>query len=1159
MRLLSLLATAAWITLAATAPALADPLTGAIAAIAGIFSGTGLGAVVGRLLISVALQVGASLLQKAFAKKRLSGGINTQVQVGGDVPRSVVVGRYPAKGSFSYPPKTWGGSGDTPNAHLVLVIPLSDMPVGGLRRLFINGEAVTISETPHAFAGYAIEEYQIDGGTYAYVKFYDGTQTTADSYLLDKFGDDPDHPFLSDMIGRGIAYAIMTFVRDDNEQPDLWSGIPDCLFELDGIPLYDRREDDTAGGEGDQRLSDPSTWTSSANPYVIAENILRGLEYDDVWQWGMQGLAPAALPFDEWVAAANAADLAIDLDAGGTEPQFQYGREIAYSDQPVDLLDDILASAQGRTAECGGIYKPLCGVPGAAVYAFTDEDVVITAEQELDPFPGAETTHNGAKATYIEPADSWAVRDAPAYLRSDLEEEDQDFRLTAELQFGGVSSNTQVQRLLKAAVEDARRMRRHVLTLPPETWIFEPNDVVAWTSARNGYSAKLFLVTMKDELANGNQVFGLLEIDPADYDWTPATDERTYVTYPVVRRRPDPQAIVDWYAEPWEIEDSSGAGRRPAIRISWDGTAPDVSGVEWEVRLDGETEVVVDGRTERYTAGAANISHGLLPNEDYEVRGRYIPATRRRVSWSDWLDVTTPDTRLGGDDFYPIDLDVFREELRDDLEWGAVNTRDVIQRYREMALMIADQDLANFADKQTIRRQFVDEREGLKASYTEAIDAATGPGSALVQRIQALEAEFSGFVTVELLNVQIARIDTNESGITALGANIATIEIDLAGKATIASLNEQIVRIDDNEDGLSVLGTNLSSLEAEVDDKATIAALNAQIVRIDDNEDGLSLLGADVTALEAEVDGKASVAALDALEVQVNANEDDIDVLASSLTSLQATVDDVSAQANIRMQVSAGVAGYSSQIQIQARVGGSGSFRAAALIIDVPALTSLPTRLRLVAQQVVVTTTGGTIAALFDGDTTYLNNARIRNLTATNITVGSLTGDRLAVGTITADRLVLGGLTYDRFPVNEITRINAIVANTNYGYGPGHTAPTIGSWVTVASAATGEYSGGIFSGNLGATGNTLSAGTYNADWRLLRHPDNTVLESGSVVGSSSDTSYASTGQVYGIAVRVLTAYANAGAELRFQIKVNSLTGGAYITALSSLAVLTTRR
>src|SRR5690606_13761563 len=71
----------------------------------------------------------------------------------------------------------------------------------------------------------------------------------------------------------------------------------------------------------------------------------------------------------------------------------------------------------------------------------------------------------------------------------------------------------------------------------------------------------------------------------------------------------------------------------------------------------------------------------------------------------------------------------------------------------------------------------------------------------------------------------------------------------------------------------------------------------------------------------------------------------------------------------------------------------------------------------LVADRVLVTTSTGTVAALFEGDTTFIENARIANLTADNI----------AAKSIDADEILIDGTL-----VTELIANNAVSGNASY-------------------------------------------------------------------------------------------------------------------------------
>lgn len=593
---------------------------------------------------------------------------------------------------------------------------------------------------------------------YLWIKFYDGTQTATDPWLLSRFGGDADHPWSLDMIGKGVPYVIVTC----RFNTIVWSGIPQMLFEVGGAKLYDIRKDSTAGGDGSHRWDDQSTWEVSDNAIVHVYNICRGIRFGDEWVWGGQTTQAFQIPAANWMAGMNACDLAIDLADGGTEKQFRAGREITVDEQPLDVIEEYMAGCSGRFAEIGGIYKVLVGAPGAAVYSFTDDQIIVTKEQSLDPFPGLEQTFNGAQASYPEPAEKWGMKDAPAYYRSDLEVLDDNRRLVTGLKFPTVPYAVQVQRLLKTAVEDARRFRQHQYYLPPEAWLLEPNDVISWSSSRNSYEEKKFLITSITGGSNFLQLVNLKEIDPADYDWTAADDEQSFSIVPIGPIVPPAQIMEGWNAAPITIVDNNGTSRRPGIQVSFAGDQDDVQSVRVQVRLAGATALQFDGTspyglpTDDPSSKAVSISFAsILPATNYEVRGILIPYSSRDTLWSNqeedgtegaWLGVTTDDIRFGRLDLYDgiIDLPALADQVKYLAEKWSDDIRALSEQIAQVALGDADGQFGAYQDAQAIYTKVMSATGDVSAAVSQAILAATGPDSAIATAITQLNGAADG-------------------------------------------------------------------------------------------------------------------------------------------------------------------------------------------------------------------------------------------------------------------------------------------------------------------------------------------------------------------------------------------------------------------------------
>lgn len=641
-----------WFLLALTAQADAAPVVGLI----GLIGQLG---VIGQLIIGVALKVGLTLYERAKQKKTQTqpSGVKGSLRTGGDNPLSMIVGTYATAGSLEYV-GSWGQDGKTPNAYLTQVMSLADLPASAMSNIvWIAGARCTIDwNAAPTEMGYPVLEYRRSGTDYLWIKFHDGTATVADPFLLARFNGG-DRPWLADMVGRGVAYAIVT----SRYNREVFTNVPSVKFVVQGLKLYDIRKDSTAGGAGAHRWGAYATYEFSDNPKVIQYNVLRGLTYNGEWFYGGQNMQAFQLPASNWMAAMNECDRLVPTAAGGMEKQFRAGAEIETSTQPIDVVRELDKTCNGRTAELGGIYKTICGAPGLPVYNFTDADIVITSDQDLDPYPGFENTINGANTTYPEPAEGWTMKDAPPRYNADLEDQDAGFRALADLQYPYAPYALQVQRLVDAALKEARRFRQHNATLPPEAWLLEPFDVVSWTSERNGYETKRFLLGQMEDLPNVNQAVAIQEIDPEDYDWS-ADFELPTSTGPTGPIQIPPQPMYGWVVEPGVIKDANGKPFRPTIKISAAPDQDDVKNVWVQVRLAATEEVQFDTDSTPYGAPFSWLLQGNFARAtDYEARGKFVPYSARETNWSEWLPVRTPD--VSSDDLV-ADLAHIGEDVR---------------------------------------------------------------------------------------------------------------------------------------------------------------------------------------------------------------------------------------------------------------------------------------------------------------------------------------------------------------------------------------------------------------------------------------------------------------------------------------------------------------
>ncbi|SEU03405.1 hypothetical protein [Paracoccus homiensis] len=664
----------------------------AVAAVASFLTPV-LGATIAGFVANLVVGTGLSILSAALAPKPDRPKVEAEVSLksGDDLPLSFCVGRYATGGQRKYV-KSWGKN----TRFITQVIEYSSLPQG-LDGMWVNDEAADFvtgrrgtvaplnpfgvkdivehdaSSIPAGYIdiGTPLNNYRDDADTTdprIWVKIYNGTQTSADPLLVEIGDGDPDYPWGADHIGTGKSYVVITVQYDS----DTLTSYPNFAFEPRPLPLYDIRKDSTNGGSGAHRWNDPNTWQPTENPAVIAYNIIRGIYYGNEWVFGGKNISAWRLPSAEWIAAANECDDTVNLNGGGTEPRYRVGMEVRCDMLPLDVLDEIRRGANMRFAEVGGRIKPVVGLPAGVALSITDDDVIVTEGQSFQPFYPVAETFNAISANDPAPAEKWATKDAPQYIDAEATADDGGRYLPASISYAAVPYWRQVQRLNRAQMRDYRRMRRHQFYLPPEAYGLEPGvDVIAWSSTRNGYENKKFLVESVAKTPGMNMLVTLREVNPADYDWSSSFESSVTITVPK-NVLPPAQDIDGFTAIPVIIEDEANYSRRAAIRVSCDGDEAGVTNIQIQARVVGK-DITIDV-PRNYSPPYRWHLQNVLPDTAYQVRARLISGILPKSLWSAWLDVTTFDVKFSWDDFE----NGLREDIEDAMADAAQARQDLI-------------------------------------------------------------------------------------------------------------------------------------------------------------------------------------------------------------------------------------------------------------------------------------------------------------------------------------------------------------------------------------------------------------------------------------------------------------------------------------------------
>ncbi|WP_299648030.1 phage tail protein [uncultured Jannaschia sp.] len=733
----------------------------AIAAAAGAVFTAATTTAIGKILTGVAINALASALFAPSAPGRVSNPILDKGQLG-IVARSFIVGTYATKGSIVYR-NSYGTGSDDPTEKFVVVYALSDLPVRGLSRMWINGQECSLQNGTPGPRGWVIPEFNYDDKAKAYYNFYDGTQTVANPELVNNVSSD-ERPWTSAHVGRGIAYAILTLDHD----PRVWTtGRPDVLFEVQGY-----------------RFRDPSTGamgTGDQTPAAQMHGILSGIEYAGEWFYGPQ--KPAVLPTANWAKAVEdcrrkvpGADQWTTAERNrafrdGTVPsRYASGMEISV-DRPVsEVCQDLATACNGRFVEVAGAWKFQVGDPppvSAANFTFSDDDISTLDAQTFSPFLPLAETVNHFTGTYPDPEQQYNMQEAPALRVAAYEQEDGDRRLTSNVQFNAVTAKEQVQRLMKSALAEARRARRHTITLGSKFFGVEPGDYGAWDSSRNGYIKKLFRVDGIRDEPNGSVTLDLTEVDPSDYDFD-GPDFQVVSSGSIVKPAEPTYVVPNWSVQGVEVNDGSGA-RRVAAEFTWNAGKRGEA-VEYQIYAGSGTNLVTDGRFDSYDLGRGRTGDGIAPNGSYEARVRRIKK-RGRTPWSQRKAFTAPDVRLSEKDL--------QEKIQKDLAAAekAADELDAIAEEKGTRLLDYLAQIEAGTVDETAVYEYIDEQtQAAKAgaqAYTDkqTVSLADDLGS-IAATISTLEAAFIPNLGFEDVKGRDAGEPTGWRLVTAVGGEL---------------------------------------------------------------------------------------------------------------------------------------------------------------------------------------------------------------------------------------------------------------------------------------------------------------------------------------------------------------------------------------------------
>jgi hypothetical protein len=584
----------------------------------------GLGAV-GTAALQIGAAVGLGFLAKSLAPKAKrsksaaqgGGGQNLSLRIETDAPRQVILGRQATAGTLVY----WQCTGDN-NETLHMVVALADHECHQLVQVWVDGKLYSWNSETGIVSAHANK---------LKIRFYSGTSTqTVDTIVRNASGG----RWTNNERGIGVCYAVIEVTEDERV---FKGGIPQIVFVIEGAKLYDPREDDTAGGDGDQRWNDPSTWVYSNNSAVALYNVLRGIHQNGVFLMGLQ--APAdTIRMADFEAAANACDESVSLEAGGSEARYRCGVVIDVGpglNPERDAIEALIEGMAGDVICAGGIYRIMAGVSQSSVATLTDADFIVTEPLIAEPRRARTELTNAISGSFSDPARSYNIVPLPTRRSSDDEDDDGGFQWTRALDLSGVTSRTQAQRVMEYRRKEARRQLRARGTLKARWFGIEPGDWVTINSTRRGWSGRTFRVggtAGENDLTSGRE---FIEVDTEVDDWIASDEIADNEVADLPGGGPTLTAVTGWDVTPVVVEGFNGQ-QRPGLRATWTPiTDSTVTSLNIEYRKVGDTVamevVVIDPST-----GQRTWTEGIQGELVYEARAIPVTVPLRGVDWTLW-------------------------------------------------------------------------------------------------------------------------------------------------------------------------------------------------------------------------------------------------------------------------------------------------------------------------------------------------------------------------------------------------------------------------------------------------------------------------------------------------------------------------------------------
>ena len=448
---------------------------------------------------------------------------------------------------------------DTDNNYLHLVIAVAGHEIEGYEEVYFDEEKVWESGS-----------YLNDWDDHCLLKFKDGTQTTADTDLVNAATG-----FTSAHILEGTAYV---YARLDYDRDKFTSGIPNISFVVKGKKVYDPRT---------------STTVWSDNPALILNDYLLDTKY---------GLGESSSNIDQTAltAAANVCDETITL-LSGTQKNYTCDGILDTGTTIKANVENILSSMIGTMHYTNGKFYIM---PFDNRTPETDKitDDILVSPISVTTKRSRASLYNTVKGRFVSEEMNYIVADYPEQTTSgdtdDYTVNDGE-TITLDLNLPMTTNQARAQRLAKLTMEKSRMQMTISMQLNMQGLKYKVGDNVNIVNSRFGWtdaSPKRFEITNMSIIPDPERGI-VVQVEAAEnetsvYSWTASQDQKSYVIPPDVGVYTGTTVVAPTNIRVYSTGDKASKGEK-LVKVKWDGVELADGASPYEPYFD-HYEVIVD-------------------------------------------------------------------------------------------------------------------------------------------------------------------------------------------------------------------------------------------------------------------------------------------------------------------------------------------------------------------------------------------------------------------------------------------------------------------------------------------------------------------------------------------------------------------------------------